>query len=120
MNWKRRLLGSISLTSALFVFQACYGSPQDFGSDVLIEGQVKSKTTGNLLKGIKVSVNECHQYEYTDEKGNFSFYTGMSDTIKVVFEDIGLVQEKIYKGKDTIISNTISKIVHLDIEMEEN
>lgn len=29
-NWVRILLGGFSMTSALFVFQACYGSPQDF------------------------------------------------------------------------------------------
>ena len=28
MQWLRKVLGGISLTAAMFVFQACYGSPQ--------------------------------------------------------------------------------------------
>ena len=45
-NWIKKLIGGLSLTSTMFIFQACYGTPQDFGMDVLIEGQVKSKTSG--------------------------------------------------------------------------
>ena len=55
-NWVRRIIGGISFTSALFVFQACYGTPQDFGFDLFIEGQVKSASTGLPVKGIK---NDC-------------------------------------------------------------
>ena len=43
---KRKLIGGLCLTSIAFVFQACYGTPQDFGSDLLIEGEVKAKSTG--------------------------------------------------------------------------
>jgi hypothetical protein len=52
-DWKRKIIGGLCLTSIAFVFQACYGTPQDFGEDLLIEGQVKSKTTGLPIKGIK-------------------------------------------------------------------
>ena len=55
-KWVRRIVGGLSFTSALFVFQACYGTPQDFGLDILLEGQVKSKSTGLPIQGIKVSV----------------------------------------------------------------
>jgi hypothetical protein len=37
-NLLRRVLGSLSLTTAAFIFQACYGTPQDFGLDVYISG----------------------------------------------------------------------------------
>lgn len=119
-NWRRRLLGGLSLTSALFVFQACYGSPQDMGLDILVQGQVKSKNTGTPIKGIKVSVNDGMQYEYTDEQGSFSFYTYWGGTFKVAFEDTAIVQDKLYKSKDTIITRTVNDTVHIDIEMEEN
>jgi hypothetical protein len=35
-NWRRKLLGGLSLTSALFIFQACYGTPHDMGLDIFI------------------------------------------------------------------------------------
>ena len=70
-NWIRKLIGGLSFTTALFVFQACYGTPQDFGADVFIEGLVKSKKTGEPIKGIKVSVADNPQYQYTDEDGEF-------------------------------------------------
>ena len=37
-DWKRKIIGGLFLTSVAFVFQACYGTPQDFGNDLLIEG----------------------------------------------------------------------------------
>lgn len=37
-DWKRKIIGGLCLTSVAFVFQACYGTPQDFGNDLLIEG----------------------------------------------------------------------------------
>ena len=44
-SWIRQLITGVSFTSALFVFQACYGTPQDFGVDILVEGKVKSKSS---------------------------------------------------------------------------
>ena len=39
-NWKKNLFKGLCLTSVAFVFQACYGTPQDLGYDLLIEGKV--------------------------------------------------------------------------------
>ena len=50
-DWKRKIIGGLCLTSVAFVFQACYGTPQDFGNDLLIEGQVTSKISGLPIKG---------------------------------------------------------------------
>src|SRR5690554_6966910 len=80
-NVIRQIVGGLSLTSAMFVFQACYGTPQDFGLDLLIEGQVKSKTSGLPIKGIKVSVADNMQYTWTNEEGEFSFYTEMLEEL---------------------------------------
>ena len=35
----------------MFIFQAWYGTPQDFGLDLLVEGQVKSNTSELPIKG---------------------------------------------------------------------
>jgi hypothetical protein len=117
-NWRRKLLGGLSLTSALFIFQACYGTPQDFGLDIFIEGQVKSHTTGKPIQGIKVSVEEKMQYEYTNEEGRFSLYTELADYYKIKFEDIDAIQNGLFINKDTLLS-AINKRVYLDIVLED-
>jgi hypothetical protein len=117
-NWVRKIIGGLSFTSALFIFQACYGSMQDMTNDVLIEGQVKSKTLGLPVKGIKVSVPENMQYDITDENGKFSLYTIFLDTMKIGFEDIDPMQDGGYLKKDTVLIN-IKDSVFLNIIMEE-
>lgn len=103
-NWVRKIVGGLSFTSALFVFQACYGTPQDFGYDLFIQGQVKSASTGLPVPGIKVSIDEGYQYQYTDETGNFSFYSGESDSLVLRFEDVDSVQQGNFLSKDTLLT----------------
>jgi hypothetical protein len=117
-SWRRKLLGGLSLASALFIFQACYGTPQDMGLDIFIEGQVKSKKTGLPVKGIKVSVIDKMQFEYTNEEGKFSFYTEAASSYKVKFEDIDSNQNGLFIGRDTLLAN-IDKSVYLRIALEE-
>ena len=115
----RKILGGLSITSAMFIFQACYGSLQDFGFDVLIKGQVKSKTSGLPIQGIKVSVANNMQYEYTNEEGKFSFYTQRSENLGVKFEDIDALQNGSYFNYDTLLVNNLQETVTLNIELEE-
>jgi hypothetical protein len=117
-NWIRRIIGGLSFTSALFVFQACYGTPQDFGLDLLLEGQVKSQTSGLPIKGIKVSIADNIQYQLTNENGQFSFYTERNNSLKVGFEDIDSIQNGLYINKDTVVTNITDKIF-LDITLKE-
>ena len=117
-NWINKLVGGLSLTSAMFVFQACYGTPHDFGLDILIEGQVKSQTTGIPVKGIKVSVEGNMQYENTNEEGKFSFYTEIADSYKIKFEDIDSNQNGSFIDKDTIVTIQ-NKKVYLDIVLNQ-
>jgi len=117
-NWIRKIVGGLSFTSAMFIFQACYGTPQDFGLDLLVEGQVKSKTSGLPIKGIKVSVTENMQYEITDEDGKFSFYTEMLEGLTLQFQDIDSIQNGLYYDKDTVMAE-LSENVNLDIMLEE-
>lgn len=116
-NWIRTIIGGLSFTSALFIFQACYGTPQDLEHDLLVEGLVKSKTSGLPIKGIKVSVAENIQFQLTDEKGNFSFYTGLQENLKIQFEDVDLTQNGSYVNKDTVLNSVFGK-VFLDIKLE--
>lgn len=117
-NWRRKLLGGLSLTSALFIFQACYGTPQDMGLDVFIEGQVNSKKTGLPVKGIKVSVTDKMQFEYTNAEGKFSLYTETANSYKLKFEDIDSNLNGLFDGKDTLLTK-IDKTVYLRIALVE-
>jgi hypothetical protein len=117
-NWFRKIIGGLSFTSAMFIFQACYGTPQDFGLDLLVEGQVKSKTSGLPIKGVKVSISDNLQYEYTNEEGKFSFYTEMLENMTIKFQDVDANQNGIFADRDTVIKN-IKKKIYLDIELIE-
>lgn len=123
-DWKRKIIGGLCLTSIAFVFQACYGTPQDFGNDLLIEGQVKSKSTGLPIKGIKVSVADIIQYTNTDENGRFGFYIEKQNKLKIIFTDEYADDNILFSTKDTtitindsILSNIESK-VYFNIELE--
>ncbi len=118
-NWKKNLLKGFCLTSAAFVFQACYGTPQDFGYDLLIEGKVISKNTGLPVEGIKVSVANEIQYAFSDSAGNFSFYTELRDSIKLTFEDVDASANKNFVKRDTVLKVN-NKCMNLNIELEEN
>ncbi|WP_088655017.1 peptidase associated/transthyretin-like domain-containing protein [Geofilum rhodophaeum] len=117
-NVIRQIVGGLSLTSAMFVFQACYGTPQDFGLDLLIEGQVKSKTSGLPIKGIKVSVADNMQYTWTNEEGEFSFYTEMLEELTLRFQDVDSIKNGLHVDKDTVLTD-LSKDIYLDIVLEE-
>ena len=123
-DWKRKIIGGLCLTSVAFVFQACYGTPQDFGNDLLIEGQVKSKTSGLPIQGIKVSVDDKVQYTNTDENGKFSFYIERLQYAKIQFTDIDSTQNTLFSNKDTLVTINDSVLmskqpkVYLNIELE--
>ncbi len=114
----RKLVGGLSLTTAAFIFQACYGPPQDFGDDIFIEGLVKSKKTGQPIKGIKVSVKDNPQYQFTSEDGSFSFYTGFAENCTIRFQDTDAGQNGAFSDKDTTLTNLTSQI-YLNILLAE-
>jgi hypothetical protein len=117
-NWFRNLIGGMSFTSALFVFQACYGTPQDFMPDLLIEGQVKSKSSGLPIKGIKVTVEDNMQFETTDANGKFSIYTMFLEDLSLRFEDIDSIQNGLYLDLDTTLTG-ITEDIYLEVMLEE-
>lgn len=118
-NWKNFLLKGICLTSVAFVFQACYGTPQDFGMDTFIEGKVNAKKSGLPIQGIKVSVENSMQYTYTDNQGYFSLYTEKRDSTKLNFADIDSTENNSYIDKDTLLT-TNEQHIYLNIELDQS
>jgi hypothetical protein len=99
----RKIYGALSLSSALFVFQACYGTPHDMVRDVYIQGLVKSKATNLPIQGIKVSIDNQPQYEITDSIGKFKIYTYRATEYKVKFQDIDSIINGYFLPKDTVL-----------------
>jgi hypothetical protein len=85
---------------------------------MLVEGQVKSKTSGQPIEGIKVSDAETGQYLLTGSEGEFSFYTELRENPAFRFEDIDSAENGHYLNKDTIIRNA-SGMVYLNVFLEE-
>ena len=114
---KRKILGFLSLSTALFVFQACYGPPQDMNDDVYIQGVVKSKKTNAPIPGIKVSV-EDNQSVVTDENGFFELYAIVNGSYNLICTDIDDQDNGQYSEKDTLLDNTESEY-YVEVLMDE-
>ena len=112
-----KILGSISLTSVLFVFQACYGTPQDMEQDNQFEGVVKSKASGSVIKGIKVSTNFEGRQAYTNESGEFNIFLPLADEYKLTFEDADSTLNGSFTSYDTDITD-VPGYVRLDIMLQ--
>jgi hypothetical protein len=100
----RKIFGALSFTSVLFVFQACYGMPQDMGSDILIEGIVKSGESNLPIPGIMISIENQSRIGYTDNQGIFGFYADEASEYRLNFEDIDMVDNGSFLPKDTIVN----------------
>ena len=110
MKWLRNLFKGASLTTALFIFQACYGTPQDalyeYG-EAKISFTLLSGSTGNPLEGIHIyskitEDNSFGEYGITDKDGNCEVtlpYMRNEKGPYVRFED----PENNYKEKDTVL-----------------
>ncbi|WP_372651955.1 hypothetical protein [Draconibacterium sp.] len=118
-NRIRNVLKGLSFTSAMFIFQACYGTPQDFGYDRLVEGQVTSETTGLPIKGIKVSVaGDNSYYVTTDDEGKFLMYSEKFENLVVGFEDIDGAENGSFQNLLKAVEDA-SESVYLEIAMKE-
>ena len=114
MKWLLNILRGASFTTALFIFQACYGTPQP---DFMLEERgeapmlftVKSKASGEPLGGIRILGTEYKsQGEYYQELGitgddgrctvNIPYIRNMKGPF-LRFED----PQEIYAQKDTVL-----------------
>ena len=115
----KTLLGGISFTTALFVFQACYGMPQDMQDDVFIQGKVVSQSTNLPIEGIKVESDIHEHFGVTDRQGEFTFYTPWAESLKLTIEDTDPESAGSYVRKDTVLA-TPEQELFLHIALEEN
>lgn len=116
-NHFQKIIRGLSLTSVMFVFQACYGPPQDFGYDVYLSGIVTSSVTGKPIKGIKVSLRDTSQYELTDSVGTFNMYVPRLNSYKIIFEDVDSINQGSFVSKDTTLTS-VNDSIHVNIALE--
>jgi hypothetical protein len=112
----RKVYGALSLSTALFIFQACYGPMRDLGEDVYFQGCVKSKSTNLPIRGIKVSIENQPQYIFTDSAGLFRIYATIATDYKLKFEDIDNAQNGYFLPKDTLVK-FVDKAAFLNITL---
>lgn len=100
----RKIYTGLGLTTVALVFQACYGTPQAMGLDVLIRGVVKSKTTNVPIKGIQVSAKDMYQCELTDSDGRFQIYVPQEAFCNIQLDDIDGVENGSYSSREILVN----------------
>lgn len=118
MKWIRNLLKGISFTAAMFVFQACYGTMENYmdGPLVGVTFHITDYQSGQSIPGIKVEsrwqdsqndnnigwMTSWYEQGYTDSTGSiFLEMNDMGTLLKIRFSD----DDSVYTVKDTVISN---------------
>jgi putative lipoprotein (rSAM/lipoprotein system) len=106
----RGLFAGLGLTTAAFVFQACYGTPQDMGLTVLIQGVVKSESTKKPIQGIKITLKDRFQYGLTDNAGKFQLYVPEYKLYTLQFDDIDGAENGSYSSVEISIDFPKDKV----------
>lgn len=99
----RTIFGVFSLSGIMFAFQACYGSPQDFGQDVLLNGKITSAVSKASIPGIKVFIDQTGQYTVSDADGIFSIFCERMPEYKLLFSDKDGALNGQYQARDTVV-----------------
>lgn len=113
MKWIRKILKGVSLTATMFVFQACYGTMEDY-YDTKVTFHVVAEDTGEPLQKVCIWAQELNQVDssdigaiqrhivdYTDGNGLATVWA-YDEIIRYSFED----KDSLYVPVDTIINPT--------------
>jgi len=112
MKWLHNILKGASLTTALFIFQACYGSPIDYDG-ISMDFKLVSSVDGDPIPGVNVSffdeggyVPGWRQVGTTDADGFLWYRFENTDSVKLRFS----TEDGSYVAKDTVFT-----VFHTDI-----
>ncbi len=115
----KQALGLFSVTALLFVFEACYGTPQAYEDDIEISGTVKSSLTGEPIKGISILLENEGRYISTDENGEFIIYAFPSNVYIITAEDLDGTENGLFKTKRTTLSHDTTNRLELEFYLDE-
>lgn len=118
-RWMMNILKGATLTSVLFIVQACYGTTPGGRTEktVMLQGKVVSATTGEPIKGIRVDLLYSSESSYTDENGMFVIYTWETNDATLLYKDIDGDKNGSYVGGSMNIGLMSDRFV--DITMNE-
>ena len=115
MKWLHNILKGASLTTALFIFQACYGTP-NWLHDAEVQFKVVSAVDNTPLKDVsvftRVSANEAYDWlpcGVTAENGELDAVVGCSDVEDPQFRF--QAGDASYAVKDTVVADLSKTIV---------
>ena len=119
-KWFRHLLKGTTLTTALFIFQACYGTPNWLHQED-VEFKVVSAEDGTPVEGVEIltRVYDSDPVEGVELDWNLCGYTAEDGTLKTM---IGIVDDSspqfrfqdsgaLFSPKDTVIRKCSGTIV---------
>ena len=98
----------IALSSAVLLFFGAFNFA--FAQAFMVSGKVKSKSTGDALSGVTISIKGTKSTAFTDVQGNFS--------IKIQQKEASLVIS--YTGMKSVVYSVNSKTAFIDVLMEES
>jgi len=117
MKWLHNLLKGLSLTTALFIFQACYGTPE-WLHDSEMSFKVVAAESGDPLEGVNISsrVEAAENLDWipcgvTDEQGKADVVFGTMDGASPQFRFEMADAE--YRVKDTVLTDLQRRVVEI-------
>ena len=85
--------------------------------DLLVEGKVISRITGQAIQDIMVSVEENGQFVHTNGVGEFAFYTERREQMTLQFKDVDAEANGTFTSRDTVLKD-LSDRVYVEIALE--
>ena len=114
-----RILGLFSLGAFLFVFEACYGTPEAFGLDVQLRGIVLSASDNQPVEGMKISINGT-MYDYTDSEGQYIIYVEQLPSYNICVEDIDGAENGSFKPLNKNVNYNGLNLIEVNMTIEED
>lgn len=112
----RFLFGSFTATALMFVFQACYGMPNDT-LYIYVQGTVVSDVTGEPIPNIEVRSNTSSDTVRTDDMGQFFIAVPSMTIPNLTFKDIDQAENGQFAPLDTILEKYNGEM--LEIRLNE-
>lgn len=115
MKLLHKILKGASLTSALFVFQACYGSPYPYdGVDVTFK--LVSDVDGSPIKDVKLLYKEAGEWSdcgRTAADGTIGLYAiDPESCMNLKFS----TEDGKYEAKDTVICTVTENVIEIRLK----
>lgn len=126
MKWLHNLLKGLSLTTALFIFQACYGTPKGLETEYMVF-KVVAADTGEPMEGVNVRT-KVHGANGSLEWGNGSLTGASGETgVQILRKDISAAglefrfepADDTYLVKDTTIADFQPRLIEIQLAKAE-